>query len=351
MSQYDYMIVGYGLSGAILTDVLSRNGKKILIIDKFNKNSSSQVAAGLVNPVTGRRVVKSWMADELIPFAKNYYREIEKETGTKFFHEIDLLEFIHSVKDINDWTARMSEPEMSKYLDLNPPENSYDNIITSFQKIFRITSSGWMNIPFFIDVCKSRVSESVSFINDKFEYESLRLSASEINYKEHSAGRIIFCEGHETLNNPLWNWLPFLPAKGEILTISCNELPEDFILMSGIFVIPLGNKKFRVGSTYEWNFQHEEPTESGKQKLIRLIDDFLKVPYEITDHRAGIRPTVKDRRPIIGRHPAHSNVMVFNGMGTKGVQLAPYFAHHFYDFLEAGSELNGEINVQRFSNS
>jgi glycine/D-amino acid oxidase-like deaminating enzyme len=139
-----------------------------------------------------------------------------------------------------------------------------------------------------------------------------------------------------------------VPAKGEILTIQCDDLPEEFILLSGIFLIPMGNKKFRAGSTYEWNFPHELPTDEGKLKLLKLLDEFLKLPYSVIDHRAGVRPTVKDRRPLIGSHPEHENVFLFNGMGTKGVQLIPYFADHFVGVLEKGKTLSGEVDVRRF---
>jgi glycine oxidase len=342
----DFLIVGLGLAGGVVSEILSNRNKSVYVIDDFNPDSSSLVAAGLVNPVTGRRVVKSWMADELLPFAKKFYRSIEEKSDRFFFHEMDVLEIVHSVKEVNDWTSRMAEPELSSYLNPVVPD-IYADKISGYKKIFRITSSGWMNIPAFIEIRRNELARKNLILNQKFEYSDLIISNDSIQYKDISASAIIFCEGVKTTQNPLWQHLPFLPAKGEILTIHC-ELPEDFILMSGMFIIPVGDSKFRVGATYEWNYTDENISEKGKSKLISQLDEFLKVPYEIVDHRAGIRPTVKDRRPIIGKHPLHDNVFIFNGLGTKGVQLAPFFANHFIDHLLNHTTLIAEVNAERF---
>ena len=139
-----------------------------------------------------------------------------------------------------------------------------------------------------------------------------------------------------------------IPAKGEIVVIRCNELPQDFILLSGMFIVPIGDHKFRCGATYEWKFKNELPTESGKTKLLEMLNDVIKVDFEIIEHTSGVRPTMKDRRPVIGMHPEFSNVGIFNGLGTKGVSLAPYFANQFVEYLENGGSLNIEVDVRRF---
>lgn len=347
-SEYDYLIVGYGLAGSVLSYQLANTGKKILVIDAFNLNSSSQVAAGLVNPVTGRRVVKSWMADILIPFAEEFYQRLEKEFSESFYHRMDVLEVIHTIKDLNEWTSRMGEIEMKKYFTKEAPEDLYINKIIEFKKMIRISSSAWMNIPLFIDLCKRKLKDSIHFVEREFETSKLKIENDFITYDNFKCKRIIFCEGYKSFQNPLWNWLPFVPAKGEILLIECKKLPENYILLGGIFLIPIGNHKFRVGSTYEWNFKNDLPSEDGKLKLFTLLNNFLKIPFSIIEHRSGIRPTVKDRRPFLGQHPDYGNVYIFNGMGTKGVQLVPYFGDHFVNFLIKNEKLNSEININRF---
>lgn len=341
---YDYIIVGHGLAGSVLSYLLLKEGKKIIVIDKFNENSSSQVAAGLINPITGRRVVKTWMADTLIPCAEIFYRDLERELSADFYFRKDVLEVVNTVKEQNDWTNRTADPELKKYLSQDIPENNYRDKISDFKKIFRITSSAWLDIPKLI----FELSKHNNIQNDFFEIPELIIEKERVIYRNLSARRIIFCEGAGVVHNAHWNRLPLLPAKGEIVTIECRNLPEDFIILRGIFLLPVGDHKFRAGSTYEWKFTDEKPSEKGKEKLLTALHELLKLPFTVIDHKAGVRPTVKDRRPLLGAHTEYKNIFIFNGLGTKGALLTPYFALHFIDFLERSNDLLEEVDVKRF---
>ena len=131
------------------------------------------------------------------------------------------------------------------------------------------------------------------------------------------------------------------------MSIHCPGLAEDVIYMSGIFVLPVGENIFRVGATHEWDFTDENPSENARQFLEEKLNRLLTLPYSVVDHKAGIRPTVRDRRPLLGRHREHKNVYLFNGLGTKGVQLSPFMAHHFAEFLNGG-RLDPEVDIRRF---
>ena len=346
---YDYLIVGQGIAGSTLAFMLRKKGKSVFIIDKFSPNSSSQVAAGLVNPITGRRIVKSWMADEALPFAFQFYDDYKIETGDFVFHSVDALEVTGSVHEFNEWTRRMDEQNLTQYFRDETPNDLYRNKIREFIQLVRITSSGWMDLPLFVSGVRKIFENETKFRNETFEVNDLIISEKVISYKDIAANKIIFCEGYKCLENKFWNFLPLIPAKGEIVVIRCAELPQEFILLSGMFIVPIGEHKFRCGATYEWKFENELPTESGKTKLLGMLNDVIKVDFEIIEHTSGIRPTVKDRRPIIGMHPEYSNVGIFNGLGTKGVSLAPYFANHFIEYLENDGKLMSDVDVKRFS--
>lgn len=51
----------------------------------------------------------------------------------------------------------------------------------------------------------------------------------------------------------------------------------------------------------------------------------MKIPYNVVEHKAGVRPSVSDRRPVLGPCKDYEQLVVFNGLGTKGVSLAPFF--------------------------
>lgn len=344
----DFLIVGQGLAGTVLASLLEKKGCSFSIIDKLNPNSSSRVAAGLVNPITGRRIVKTWKADEIIPFAQKYYSEYESTFSTNFFHTIDAVEQTSSIHEWNEWNRRMDEQEMSHYFHPDSPNESYREKIKDFIKLVRITSSGWLDLSTFLTLFRNKWIKENLLHEENFTFSELKHTDEGISYKGEAFKKIIFCEGYKCAESIYWNWIPMIPAKGEIAVIECKELPEDFILLSGMFFIPLGNHRFRCGATYEWNFTDELPSELGKQKLIKMIGEVIKIDWKLISHTAGIRPTVKDRRPILGAHSEHKNIFIFNGMGTKGVMLAPYFADQLVNHLLEGKLIDPDVDVARF---
>jgi glycine oxidase len=261
---------------------------------------------------------------------------------------MDALEVTGTVHEFNEWTRRMDEQNLTSYFRDDAPNEIYQGKIRDFIKLVRISSSGLMDIPLFVSGIRKFFEKENAFSNETFEPGELVVTENEIVYRDITANKIIFCEGYKCLLNKFWNSIPLIPAKGEIVVIKCKELPQDYILLSGMFIVPIGDIKFRCGATYEWKFENELPTDSGKSKLLEMLNAVLKVDFEIIEHTSGVRPTVKDRRPIIGMHTDFPNVGIFNGLGTKGVSLAPYFANQFVEYLENGGSLISDVDVGDF---
>ncbi|MCX6292236.1 MAG: FAD-dependent oxidoreductase [Bacteroidetes bacterium] len=345
----DFLLVGQGLAGSMLYWWLTQNGKNVLVVDRYHPFSSSRVAPGIIHPITGRRIVKTWMADTLIPFAEQTYRDIEKHFNETLFHKMNILELVHSVKEQNDWMMKSSSPEMKNYFSDENTNTLYNDVLQGEPKKISISQSGWLNIPGLIGFLRKEMESTESIWNEDFEHDSLAFHDDEVVYKNITASRIIFCEGYQAIHNPLWKHLPFLPAKGEVLTIRSEELSLDHILIKSMFILPCGNHLFKIGATYSWDELNETPTEKAKEHLLNLLHDVVDVSYEVVDHQAGVRPTVKNRRPFIGFHHEHKQAGIFNGLGTKGVLLAPYFANHFAEHLLGKTELMKEVNVARIN--
>jgi glycine/D-amino acid oxidase-like deaminating enzyme len=202
----------------------------------------------------------------------------------------------------------------------------------------------------FLGASRSYFSAQNILLEERFDYDGLKISGI-AHYRNYEAKKIIFCEGFRNSENPWFSNLPFKLTKGEVLTVRLtggNSIPADTVINKGVFILPLNDGSYKVGSTYEWNELNEEITEKGKQELITKLKKILKVDFEIINHEAGIRPTVNDRRPILGLHRLYPELAVFNGMGTKGVMLAPYFANEMVSFLENKKELNPEVSIERF---
>jgi len=346
--EIDFLIVGQGLAGTLLGHFLLEGGSSIMILDEYRPYTSSRVAGGLFHPVTGRRIVKSWMVDILYDFALEFYSKQEQFFHTKFFFPKDLLEILSSTHEFNVWSERLDDPSINQFLADQPDKSLYENKLKEFFKTISLNGSGWMNIARYLEVSFQYFAKLKIIESGKFKMGELEISGSEFRYGHINAKNIIFCEGSDALHNPLWNWLPFNPSKGEVITISAPLLPEDYILLKGLFLIPLGNHRFCVGSTYTWDYQDELPTEEALQNLKSKLKNLINVPFEIVDHKSAIRPTTKDRRPLIGEHPKLKNVYMFNGLGTKGVLLGPYFANEFAQFLLSSGKLHPEVDLGRF---
>ncbi len=348
--QKNYIIVGQGLAGTMLAQTFIKQGKTVLVIDEPGLSKASKIAAGLYNPVVFKRLVKSWMADELIAFMDDFYFGSEKLLGTNFYFKKQIVRLFAEEQEKTLWLKKTNE-DVGKYLSKTIEDDFLSDLIYNPLGSAEVIDAGNLDTRLFLDAFRNYFREQNNLLEEKFDYDQLIISKNSVTYKNYTADKIIFCEGYKTTENPYFSWLPFKLTKGEIITIKLlgdTEVGFDKVINKGVFILPVGDNTYKVGATYEWTNLTDLPTEKGKTELIDKLQKVLKVPFKIIDHQAGIRPTVIDRRPIIGLHPKHSAMAVFNGMGTKGVMLAPYFAKHFFDFLEKNIPLDKEVNIVRF---
>jgi glycine/D-amino acid oxidase-like deaminating enzyme len=345
--KYDYLIAGQGLAGTIIAHLLLQQGKKICIIDNPSLSSSSKVAAGLFNPVVFKRLVKSWMAEEQLDFADRFYPTLEALLDAKFFFRKELVKIFAEEQEKTLWEKKRGS-ELSTYLSPVLSGGELETSIICPEGYAFVSGAGNLDVPLFLDRSRQYFLENNSFQHETFDHTLLQFSDSEVHYKSCSAAKIIFCEGHLAATNPWFSWMPFNLAKGEVLTVKIPGYTVDKVINKGLFILPVGNGLYRVGSTFAWDKLDEIPTEAAKADLIQRLEKVLKLPYEIVDHKAGIRPTVINRRPLIGVHPKHPALCMFNGMGSKGVMIAPLFADHFIRHLEEGIPLNPEVDIRRF---
>ena len=349
MINHDYIIIGGGLAGKTLAFYLRENGRQVVLVDENHSSTSSKIGAGIIHPVTGRRIVKTWMADTLIPFAKSFYTELEKNSGVKIFYPLPILEIFNSAKSRNDWITRSSEQGFEKYFSEEIKPEKFSGFFNCLFGGIMLNGTGYVDLPSYLACLHGKLNSEGGIIEKTFLFDDLEVRDDFVLWNDIKASKIIFCEGYSCVSNPFFKHIPFLPAKGEILKIFCEGLPESFILNHGMFVLPLGNHLFKSGSTYEWNFENTDTSTEGKNKIIKFLDDLLKVKYEIVSHESAVRPTIQDRRPVIGLHPKYNSTGIFNGLGTKGALLAPYFAKQFADFLCGSGNIDEEVNVSRFN--
>jgi glycine/D-amino acid oxidase-like deaminating enzyme len=343
----DYIIVGQGLAGSLIAYELIKRNKKILVFDMPEENYSSSVAAGLFNPVTGRRFVKTWKADTLFSFLHDFYPEAEKQLDSKFFYPLPWYRPFVNVQEQNKIKSDISGKEESSFM-INANFESKALRIDEDLGGAHVKSAGFLDIPVFMESVRKRIRENGKYIQNHFVEENLKMKVEAIQYEEFISDKIIFCNGVNASGSQLFGWLPFRPVKGELIFTTISPSLE-FIYNRNLFVFPFKNEIHKVGSTYDWERIDTIPTEESKKMLENKLNAILDVNFKTINHIAGIRPATKDRRPFIGRHPRFENIGIFNGLGSKGVSLGPYFACKFIDSLESNTEIEFEANIKRYN--
>jgi len=346
---HDYIIVGGGIAGSILAYRLSEEGKSIILVDNDSPNAAWKVAGGVWNAISFKRLLKGWMADEMTAEAQLFYQELQEELGVSFYEPKEIVRLFSDVYSQNYWYSKSGEPNYSSYLNDEVPEALNDLPLNMPYGAGTVKNGGFVHLSVFMSSLKEHLKEKVVLVNDSLDFSMLNISDNGISYKDHLAKNIVFCEGSEVVNNPFFKWLPLKGTKGEALVIKNPGWSFDFILNNGKHLMDLKDGRLGVGATFEWKELDHKPTEKGKEELLAHLEkNFNYSNWEVLEHKAGIRPTVSDRRPLAGVHPNYRNVFIFNGLGTKGVLIAPWMSKKMVKFLLNDEALPKEGDIQRF---
>lgn len=345
----DYLIIGQGIAGTMMAHFLQKAGCSIHIIDDANPGSSTAVAAGLINPITGRHFVKSWRVEEFLPVAVETYRELERKFSTKLYHSRNIIRAIFNAGEQNEWLARTTLPGYDRFV-VEPVEaEDLRSQVSNVFDFIEIGEGAKVDVGDIIQLYRSEWIGKQMYTQEKFDHELLMFNENEVEYKGIIAQKAIFCEGAAVKSNPFFNYLPFLGDKGEVLIVKIPGSGFQKILKHKVYLIPTGGKDtYWVGATMQRDFKTQLPTQRGREQLLNKLEKVLKVPFEVLDHQAAVRPTVRDRRPFIGPHPEMPSLFLFNGMGSKGTSLTPFWANHSVRHLIQGNKLDKEVDIQKY---
>lgn len=345
----DFIIVGQGIAGTLLAHFLMQAGKTVLVIDNHHQGASSKAAAGIINPVTGRKYVKSWRVDDLLPVAKQTYRELADLLGVEIFHPRNVIRTMSNAKEENDWSVRTAEPGYQAYVSDEVELGAYAEKTNPAFSYGEVLQGGQTDLPLLIERFRKYLMEKDAILNAEFDFDQLDIFAEGIRYQDFTAKKIIFCEGAKGKQNPYFSYLPFHGDKGEALIVRIPDAGFEKILKQQIFIVPLREDDlYWIGSTYDRHYQDDKPSEKGYNYLHEHLKNLLRVPFEVVDHVAAVRPTVRDRRPFLGLHPKFPQLGIFNGLGTKGASLGPFWAKQLVDFLLHEKTLDEAVDIQRF---
>ncbi len=351
MKKIDYLIVGQGIAGTVLSYTLLQKGKHVLVVDQDTENNASKAASGVCNPITGRRLVKTWKADVLFPFLHTFYKQLQAEIGGDFFHPKEVYRTFSSTKEQNDWFAKTEEAGWKYYVNTEIDHSTYAKFIDNQHGGWETRGAAHIDVAKMLEAYQGYLDQRGILQRTTFAYQDLRIENGRVLWQEIEASKVIFCEGAQAIHNPYFRYLPFRPDKGEWLKVRIAGAALENLIKQNVFIIPLGEEEFLISGTYHQGDLSYQTTEKARQELSQKLDKVLKLPYEILDQRAGIRAATKHRRPFFGLHPKYPPLAIFNGLGTKGLSLSPYFALQFYEHLENGKALDEEVDIQRYETS
>ncbi len=342
----DYLIIGLGLAGVSICEQLDKKVATYKVINDTSQTSSI-VAGGLYNPVILKRFTMAWNSKSQLEMAGPFYASLEKKFNVTLDHNLSVMRRFASVEEQNMWFEASDKKELSEFLSPKIINNDNPNIDAPFG-YGEVLNTGRIDTALLISTYKEFLIEKDRLVQETFSHDDLRLEDDSVHYKSIRAKRIIFAEGFGLSKNPYFNYLPLTSTKGEYLVIKAPKLQETRAIKSSIFLIPWGNDIYRVGATYKWKDTLNAPTETSKIELMMKLEKFLKCDYEVIDQLAGIRPTVTDRRPLVGQHPKYKNAFVLNGFGSRGVLIAPFASKQLVQSIEENKPIHPEMDIVRF---
>ncbi len=348
MKEKDYLIVGLGLCGAWLAYFLRENGSTVDVYDGQTQLSASEVSGGIINPVTGRRVVTTWLADELIPWLSNTMSRIGISANRKFISPKTTLSFPGSLQMKLAYEKRVEE------------ENRFISSISNEEEIMRyfnttylpysINSTFIVHAKQFITYVKELLLHNHSFFSKNIDESILELKDEAIVYDSVKYKKIIYANGYAAMNSIYWKNLPFVPNKGQALIVEIPHLPDTAMYKFGMLtLVPIDQGMWWVGSSNELRFDNDLPGQAFLSEAVITLKAILKQPFTIKKHLSAIRPATVERRPFVGVHPLYKQIAILNGMGSKGCSLAPWFAKQLTHLLKENIPIDKDADVIRFS--
>lgn len=344
----DFLLIGQGLAGTVLSYRLLQAGCRVHLMDDGHPSSSSRVAAGLYNPITGRKMVKTWLADTLFEEIEPFYQEMERFLNQKFLHPLGIYRPFISFEEQNEWLSKSADEQFMGFINKVYSRPQFYGVSDALGGLL-LKKSGYLDIRVLLIAYREWAKKQGLLTEGKFSASQLnRTKEGTWEYRHLKAKNLVFTNGIQAKDCGFFNWLPFTPVKGEILTVRQDFCSRE-IINRGVFRIDMGKGVGKVGSTYDNQQVDLIPTAAGRNEILSKLEQLIpgKV-LEVLDQQVGIRPATPDRRPMLGKHPSEENVYVFGGLGAKGVSLAPYFSNKMVDFLVLGEEPQKEVNINRF---
>lgn len=325
------LIVGHGLVGCALAMTCYRRNIPFRLVGYAQAGEASMASSGLIAPITGRRYVKAWRIDEYVAKALEFYRWSETLFGGEYFFPVEIIRFLSTEEARRAWDKRLEDADYDDYV-----SNKRYAILDDMDRPYGILTGGYrLDTPGWVIAARQ-------FLLAKGFYEVLSEPFATAFPGNETT---VFTTGALDPNVSKG----IIPNKGESLIVSMPEWKIPLIIKEDVFIVPLPEDHlFWVGSHYEPWPENADKTEEARQRILDAIRKVYNGRLEVISHMVGIRPTVDDRRPLIGPYPGRPGHYIFNGVGTKGTSLAPFWSDALLTHILDGAPLSKEVSPSRY---
>ncbi len=348
---FDYLIIGQGLAGSLAAYFLMQRNKTVFVLDHAHRGSATRVAAGLMDPFSGKKPKKTWNVEKTLPFARTFYQHLEERFSLPLFYPKPFYRFFTNKEDLTLWKKQKTSPDYSYYIGNEVNREEWIPYLHTIGGI-KIQEGGILDTKALLTTLKKEIRIQGDYHQTEVHYQDIQVDSKGVSWNKKRARNVLFCEGANVSNNPYFSWAGWQHAKGEIMTIECRPadlLPRDAIVFMGKWLVPMPNGEFKFGATYIWDDRSTDISESTQFYLKEELRKRIKTPLSFPmAFETAVRPIALDMRPVIGRHPQWPCVGILNGFGSKGTLHAPYYAHQLIRHFEEHTPLDQSVDVRRF---
>lgn len=345
MKEVDYIVVGLGIAGICFCEELHKHGKTFMAIDNGLDGATAK-SGGVLNPTVLKRFSAAWNVSEFYPVAISFYQSLSKTLNLELFQETHIFRIFKSVEEQNNWSVASDKRELEQFLSSHFVQNKNPYIQAPFG-FGEVLGTAKIDTHSLLDGFRNYLKERNELLSRGFDYEKLKIEKDRVVYDTISADMIIFCEGVGAIHNPFFPSKGIIPNKGEYLLIKAPELNLKVFLKGPLYIIPLGNSLYKVGGTFGQDDFSTEPTIKAKEEILSKLKTMISCPFEVVGQSVGIRPTTRDRKPLLGSLPENPRLAFFNGLGSRGFTMAPLLSEILYKNISMENPIPLEMDINR----
>ncbi|UER67899.1 FAD-dependent oxidoreductase [Borrelia sp. BU AG58] len=344
--EFEFAVIGGGIAGSTLTYELIKRKKSVILFDNENEKATT-IAGGLINPIMGRKMNIAWREPEVFKFAVQYYKDIEENINCNFLEEKPIFRPFTTKTQKEELILRMKKDKNIRSFILSIKEGKiYDFSFDNDGGM--LTKGAIINTNLYIETIKEYFIKKNAYIKAEIDDDTIQISDKSFRLEKFKFEKLIFTRGYKEMTTGLFSYLPFKPAKGEMLILEIEGLKLKEVYNRYVSLIPLQDNKFYLGGTYEWENLDTSTNEWAKEELVGKLKKITKLSYKIIQHKAHVRPSTLDREPFLGEHPKYKNIFILNGLGTRGISMTPYLSKSILDYIEKKSSLPTYYDIYRY---